>query len=449
MKGDFADIVIAGGGIPGALAALALAKAHPGLRLVLVDPGHGSGDGRMWPFMLTDIPKSQRWLIEPLIDGEWRKYEGRFPRFMRVVNSPVRLITRKAMDAALNEALPEGAVIGGVMIAGLDAGGVNLADGRRIHATAVIDARRGRIFPHLAGGWRVSYGQLIRFEQKHPFAHPLLMDMRVSQRDGCRFITCVPISAYTALVRDTVYSDNPDIDNAVMAKRIGEYCSIANWQVAEVLREQRANLPLVGAGDFEAFWAAGEGGVARIGGWAGLFNPFTGDEIAPAVSTALALAQLPELSGSEDSGPNISGVALARATREIASAHWDSVGFARLLTRMLFGAAGSRRRYKVFEWIYRLDQSLIERIYAGTLGWSERVRVLVGKPPVPLGRMLALAVGSSGPLAPLDAPVLDGAAAAHSAGAQRDFAAMIAGAGVAGAGTVAPNKAGLQTGPLG
>lgn len=402
MKGDFADIVIAGGGLPGVLAALALAKARPGLRLVLVDPGHGSGDGRIWSFFLTDVPKNQRWLIEPLLDGEWRKYEVRFPRFMRVVNTPMRTITRKSVDAALHEALPEGAVIGGVAIAGLDAGGVNLANGRRIHATAVIDARRGRIFPHLAGGWRVMYGQVVRFEQKHPFAHPLLMDARVSQRDGCRFVSCVPISAHTALVRETVFAEQRDIDNAVLAARLAEYCSIANWQVAEVLHEQRAELPVVGAGDFDAFWASGEGGVARIGGWAGLFHPFSGDEIGPAVSAALALAELPELAG-----PEISGAALARATRNIAQAHWDASGFGRLLTRMMFGAAGPRRRYKVFEWIYRLDQPLIERIYAGTLRWRDRVRVLVGKPPVPVSRLLSLVGGDGSSLSPLDGAVLD------------------------------------------
>ena len=220
MKGDFADIVIAGGGLPGVLAALALARSRPDLRLVLVDPGHGSNDGRAWSCLPTDIPKRQRWLIEPLFDGAWRKYEVRFPRFARVVHTPMRMITRKAVDAALHEALPEGAVIGGVAIAGLDAGGVCLADGRRIHATAVIDARRGRIFPHLSGGWRVMYGQLLRFEHKHPFAHPLLIDARVSQRDGCRFYTVVPVTTYTALVRETNYAGHRDIDSAAMAALI-------------------------------------------------------------------------------------------------------------------------------------------------------------------------------------------------------------------------------------
>ncbi len=403
MKGDFADIVIAGGGLPGALAALALTRARPDLRLLLIEPGYGSGDGRMWPFMLTDVPASERWLIEPMIDGAWRKYEVRFPRFMRVVGSPMRMMTRKAVDAALNEALPEGAVIGGVAVEGLDAGGVNLANGRRIHAKAVIDARRGRIFLHLSGGWRILYAQLIRFEGKHPFAHPLLLDARVSQRDGCRFMACIPITADTLLVRETVLSEDRDVDSAAMAARIGEYCRIANWQVAEVLHEQRAELPLVGAGDFDAFWASGEGGVARIGGWAGLFHPFTGDEIGPAVHTALALAELPELAEGE-----ISGADLARATRRLAHEHWDASGLGRMLTRLMFSSASARRRYKIYEWIYRLDQPLIERIYAGALGWRDRVKVLIGKPPVPVSRMLAVAMGDSGSLAELDGGVLDG-----------------------------------------
>ena len=396
MKGEYADIVIAGGGLSGALAALALRKVHPDLRLVLIAAGEQALTERIWPCFLADIPAADRWLVEPLFDGAWRKYEVRFPRFMRVVNSSCRMITGEQIDAALRDALAEDALLTREFIAGLDAGGVTLGNGRRIHARAVIDARAGTIFPHLAGGWRVSYGKLLRFEHKHPFAHPLLMDLRVSQRDGCRVISCVPISIDTVYICETLYSETASsesdgIDPAEQSARIEDYCRIANWRVAEVLHEQSDVVPLVGAGDFDAFWVSGEGGVARIGAWAGLLHPFLGSEIGSAVSTALRLAELPDPSGQ----------AFARVSRDIAVRHWRRTGFGRLLVRLLFAASGPRRRYKLFEAIYRLDQALIERFHTSSSTLFDRARILLGA-RVPLGRGLSAALDAGPALAPLD-----------------------------------------------
>jgi hypothetical protein len=62
----------------------------------------------------------------------------------------------------------------------------------------------------------------------------------------------------------------------------------------------------------------------------------------------------------------------------------------RLLNRMLFRAATPDERYRVFQRFYGLSQGLIERFYADRLTRYDRMRILVGKPPVPFGRALAV-----------------------------------------------------------
>jgi lycopene beta-cyclase len=57
-----------------------------------------------------------------------------------------------------------------------------------------------------------------------------------------------------------------------------------------------------------------------------------------------------------------------------------------MLARMLFRAALPAERYKVLERFYRLPTSLIERFYAGQSTAWDRVRILAGKPPVPINR---------------------------------------------------------------
>jgi lycopene beta-cyclase len=55
---------------------------------------------------------------------------------------------------------------------------------------------------------------------------------------------------------------------------------------------------------------------------------------------------------------------------------------------MLFRAAEPDQRYRVLERFYGLPEPLIRRFYAGRLRWSDRVRLVTGSPPVPIGRAL-------------------------------------------------------------
>jgi lycopene beta-cyclase len=55
---------------------------------------------------------------------------------------------------------------------------------------------------------------------------------------------------------------------------------------------------------------------------------------------------------------------------------------------MLFKAAEPADRYLVLQRFYRLPASLIARFYAGRSTLADKVRVLIGKPPVRIGRAI-------------------------------------------------------------
>jgi len=74
-----------------------------------------------------------------------------------------------------------------------------------------------------------------------------------------------------------------------------------------------------------------------------------------------------------------------------------------MLTRMLYGAAVPDQRYKVLQRFYGLSEPLIERFYAGRSTTADTLRILAGKPPVPLGAAMASLAGKGRPLAPLGA----------------------------------------------
>jgi lycopene beta-cyclase len=75
---------------------------------------------------------------------------------------------------------------------------------------------------------------------------------------------------------------------------------------------------------------------------------------------------------------------LGHATRARAAAHWRSGSYYRLLGKMLFRAAQPDQRWRIFDRFYRLSPNLIARFYSGRSTWADRIRILCGRPPVPI-----------------------------------------------------------------
>lgn len=386
-----ADVAILGGGLAGGLAALALAARRPDLRVLLVEAGERLGGNHVWSFFLPDIPPALRWLVKPLVVGRWDGYGVAFPGHRRRLGTPYRSITSDRLDAALREALPEGAILTGARVVECDRRGFRLADGRVFGARCVMDARGARVFPGLVGGWQKFVGQMLRLEAPHGLDEPMVMDATVAQADGFRFVYVLPFGPDRVFVEDTYYSTSPGVERDRLAAGIADYAAARGWQIAAVEGEEQGVLPVVAGGDPGALLKQ-QAGVARIGVAAGLFHPLTGYSLPMAVRMAAMIADLPDLAGD----------AVAAAVAARARAHWRGGAYYRLLARMAFGAARPARRYRVFERFYRLQSGLIERFYAGGSGLYDRMRILAGRPPVPVGAAVACLLGGGRPLARLD-----------------------------------------------
>jgi lycopene beta-cyclase len=211
----------------------------------------------------------------------------------------------------------------------------------------------------------------------------VVMDATVEQLDGFRFVYLLPFGPDRLFVEDTYYSDTPDIDRAALAGRIADYAAARGWQVEGVEREEAGVLPVVLGGDFDAYWRSGGANVPKAGVRAGLFHPTTGYSLPDAVRTARFIAELRDWSAP----------ALHDALHGFARKAWQERGFYRLLDRMLFRAADPAERWRVLQRFYALDESLVGRFYAGQSTFRDKARVLMGRPPVPIGRALRAIAG--------------------------------------------------------
>jgi lycopene beta-cyclase len=370
------DLIILGGGLAGGLAALALRRANPDLDVLLVEPG-AIGGNHLWSFFESDVAPADADLVEPLIGHRWPGYDVRFPAFTRTLRQPYRTIESEALDRAVRGALPADRILAA---SAKDAGPtrVTLDDGREIEARAVLDTRGLQAAPAgLACGWQKFCGQTLTVSGGHGLDRPIVMDARVDQADGYRFVYCLPFSKDEVFVEDTYYSDTSDLDPAELDRRIAAFADAQGWTVASVSRQESGVLPVVMGGDFDAFWPDADC-VARGGVRAGLFHPLTSYSLPDAVRFAGWLAREAPLDET-----------LGAATRRYARAHWHRGRFDRLLARMLFRAADPPQRYRILERFYRLPEPLIGRFYAGRSTIGDRLRILAGKPPVSVRRAIA------------------------------------------------------------
>ncbi|EGD58543.1 lycopene cyclase [Novosphingobium nitrogenifigens DSM 19370] len=379
------DIAILGGGLAGGLVALALARLRPDLSITVTEQGSTFGGNHFWSFFATDLAADGMELVAPLIEASWTSYEVRFPSYRRVLETAYHTTTSRRLDAALRAALPASALLTGARVLTASTMTAELSDGRRIAADIVIDTRGIEYFNSMSGGWQVFLGQHLKLSKPHGLQRPVVMDATVPQIGGYRFVYCLPFSADEVLVEDTYYSNSPDLDTGALSARIADYAKAQGWQILGMLGEESGVLPVVAGGKpYRPQMACG-------GTRAGLFHPLTSYSLPEAVRFAMAFAEM--VGNNRHDLASISG--------KYSSSVWNNYGFYRTLTAMLFAAAEPDERYKILERFYHLDRGLIERFYAGTCTITDKARILMGKPPVPISRAIGVLTGLGKRPAPL------------------------------------------------
>jgi lycopene beta-cyclase len=370
-----ADVILVGGGLANSLIAWRLKQRRPDLRLLMLERGPALGGRHVWSFFAPDVEAEQADWLEPLIVRRWPRYTVDFPGRRRRLDIPYASITAERLHEVVAPALGDD-VRYNVDVVEIGDDHVRLAGDERIEAPLVLDGRGPGASPGLLLGWQKFVGREVLTAEPHGLTEPIVMDATVPQYDGYRFVYVLPFDERRLHIEDTYYSDDHDLDRPALRARVDAYAAAKGWRVERVLEEEEGVLPIALGGDIDAFWSAP--GPARTGLRAALFHPTTGYSLPDAARLADHIASLPDLTGK----------AVREDVERLSKSLWRERGFYRLLNRMLFGAGRPDRRYRVLERFYGLPEPLIRRFYRGRMTAGDKARLLVGKPPVPVGEAL-------------------------------------------------------------
>ncbi len=364
------DTVLVGGGLSSALIALALLDRRPETRIAIVESSQNIGGNHLWCFHANDVGSGAARYVEPLVGTRWAGYDTHFPGLDRTFDSPYASVSSERLDAVVRCAFAgstSSRILFGARAASVTADSVILEDGRRLSAPLVIDARgpangsfRGQV------GYQKFVGLELSLREPTTRTRPLLMDARVEQLDGLRFVYVLPLDPHRVLVEDTYFSDDPSLDDDAIRQRVLAYAVGAGLSIDRIQREERGILPLPLEMEID-----GRGTGPLVLGYAGgFFHPTTGYSFPVAVRVAQHIA-------------DTLGTDQVRGARwsDLVAEHQRQLGFALLLNRLLFRATPPEHRWAVMKRFHRLPEATVRRFYALETTLVDRARILLGRPP--------------------------------------------------------------------
>lgn len=382
-----ADMIIVGAGLSGLLTAWRCLDIHSELTVIVIEASETIGGDHTWSFNKSDILEHLQDWITPFIAHQWSSYDVKFPKRKRKLEISYCTGNSDTLRRCVQPHIDSGRLIvkTDCRAADVQPYDVTLENGQKLSAKCVLDARGFKANADVILGYQKFVGHVIRTKKPHGVHRPIIMDATVEQLGGYRFVYCLPYSETEILIEDTYYTDGAELKSQEVDARIKDYIR-DNLGVKdyEVSRREKGVLPITLAVD-ESFGmdvSHEKTAPVQLGMTGGYYHAVTGYSLPEAVKSANVVCDMIEKNKPEFGAAVLHEMAYHRVD------HYHEEKFLRLLNRMLFRAAKPTERYKVLQRFYGLSEGLIERFYRNRLTKSDKLRILIGKPPVPVSKAL-------------------------------------------------------------
>ncbi|HET9427841.1 MAG TPA: lycopene beta-cyclase CrtY [Allosphingosinicella sp.] len=357
-------IVIAGGGLAGSLAALAMARHRPDVPLLIVEETENFGGIGFRSVFERPLGDDGLMLIQPLLDHHWPGYFTAFPTGSRKFRSSLGGFEPEAVHREMVATLKPDQYRLGTKVVAVREDALVLDGGETVKAEGAIDARGAVNLSMLDLLFETAIERRIRLDAPHGLDRPVLIDSTVEdQSAGLSFVRCFPLGEEKLLIARATVSDRSQPSDSAAAQ-LDHYLQLRGWKPAATEGESVVVRPLPIGGDFDAFWRIGGARVAKLGVRGGFIHPATGAGVADSVRNALLLAAQADFSGS----------ALHRLFEQEARQLWKKRQPLREYNAALKSTPPADRLALVRR-LYQAEPALIARFHAADFGLIDRVRL--------------------------------------------------------------------------
>ena len=221
MKSEY-DYILVGGGLQSGLLALALRCHQPESRVLMVERDSHLGGNHTWSFHPNDVGASASQWVEAAVEVRWPQYRVRLNQFKKRVDLCYASISSSHFAKVVEDCFaswdtPRNAnqILLQTEVIALSPNEIVTATGDVYRGRLVVDCRGPRSHqdnPFEQCGYQKFWGFEVQLKSDWPFTIPTIMDDRIDQRDGFRFIYSLPFEARRVLVEDTRFADNALLD---------------------------------------------------------------------------------------------------------------------------------------------------------------------------------------------------------------------------------------------
>lgn len=371
MAANQYDLVIVGGGLAGCLLLQALQHRHPHLKYLLIEQSDHVGGNHNWSFHDADLSEACKSWFLPLISHSWNGYEVSFPDYSRTFQNRYHCLTSDDLSKHV-QASSEKYLLLHESVTDIKKGDnceITLSSGRKICTETVILAK-GWDSKEQPTAWQKFVGMQIELNEPHGLDHVLLIDARVPQIDGFRFFYLLPWSETRLLIEDTYYSSHTVLKVERIEQEVLHYLEQKKWHIKKVESKSHGMLPLM----MNRPRGQKNKDFPKIGAASGFFHPITGYTVPTLLRQIDAITEK----------SNLTMPSIMRALAQVEEDSKTRLRYYWLMNRLMFKAATPTERYRILSHFYKMPEPLIQRFYAGNTNLFDQLRMLAGKPPVPL-----------------------------------------------------------------
>ncbi|MCY2982612.1 MAG: lycopene beta-cyclase CrtY [Planctomycetota bacterium] len=374
------DYILVGGGLQSGLIVLALKHYQPHAEVLVVERGDRLGGNHTWSFHPKDVSAIASAWLESIVEYRWPSYQVRLKRFEKKIDLAYASISSEHFASmVMGSTDNNGSVVvrTNTEVTEIRRNSITTSKGEKVSGRLVLDCRGpgpSSALPYSMCGYQKFWGFEITLQSDWPYDGPIVMDDRVDQADGFRFIYSLPFERRRVLIEDTRFSNESAIDRDECLAQVRKYLSAIGVEDWSIVREEHGILPMPISPELfpgtNRQFQTGENSQALCGGYAGgWFHAATGYSFPLAIAFAETIAT---------STPESAELEVAK----LAQMHGARARFGRFLNRLLFRLVKPSTRYQIFRRFYKvLSNDSIARFYSHRFTWRDAFRIVVGWPP--------------------------------------------------------------------